>query len=235
MGRYYQNKASVEGLKKGVEYLQQAIEKDPGNALAYAGLADCYTDLGTYAYLPGKEVFPKAKVAALKALEIDDSLAEAHSALGYAKFAYDWDWSGAEVELKRAIELNPNSVNVHYAYSQFLITRGRNDEGFAEDRRALSLDPLSPRTLGITGYHYLSAGKYNDSLAQFKKALELDPSLAWLHSMVSWVYTRQREYAQAIAESESLGAQIRPVTTENQFLAAALGWEYALAGRRGDA
>jgi tetratricopeptide (TPR) repeat protein len=139
------------------------------------------------------------------------------------------------VELKRAIELNPNSVNVHYAYSQFLITRGRNDEGFAEDRRALSLDPLSPRTLGITGYHYLSAGKYNDSLAQFKKALELDPSLAWLHSMVSWVYTRQGEYAQAIAESESLGAQIRPVTTENQFLAAALGWEYALAGRRDDA
>jgi serine/threonine protein kinase/tetratricopeptide (TPR) repeat protein len=235
IGRYYQNKGSVEGLKKGVEYLQQAIEKDPRNALAYAGLADCYTDLGTYAYLPGKEVFPKAKAAALKALEIDDSLAEAHSALGYAKFAYDWDWSGAEVELKRAIELNPNSVNVHYAYSQFLFTRGRNDEGFAEDRRALSLDPLSPRTLGITGYHYLSAGKYNDSLAQFKKALELDPSLAWLHSMVSWVYTRQGEYAQAIAESESLGAQIRPVTTENQFLAAALGWEYALAGRRGDA
>ncbi len=234
-GRFYENKASLEGLKKGVEYLQQAIEKDPGNALAYAELADCYTDLGTYAYLPGKEVFPKAKAAALKALEIDDSLAEAHAALGYAKFGYDLDWSGAEVEFKRAIELNPNSVNIHYAYSQFLIASGRNDEGLAEDRQALSLDPLSPKTMGIMGYHYLSAGKYDDSITQFKKALELDPSLPWLHSMLSWTYTRQGAYAQAIAENESMGTQVYPATRENQLLSASLGWEYALAGRRSDA
>jgi TolB-like protein/Tfp pilus assembly protein PilF len=234
-GRFYENKASVEGLRKGVEYLQQAIEKDPGNALAYAELADCYTDLGTYAYLPGKEVFLKAKAAAVKALEIDDSLSEAHAALGYAKFAYDLDWTGAEAEFKRAIELNPNSVNVHYAYSQYLIASGRNDEGLAEDRRALSLDPLSPKTVGIMGYHYLAAGKYDDSIAQFKKALELDPSLPWLHSMLSWAYTRQGAYAQAIAENESTGKQVYPVTLENQFLSASLGWEYARAGRRSDA
>ncbi|HYL83951.1 MAG TPA: protein kinase, partial [Candidatus Angelobacter sp.] len=167
-GRYYRNKASAEGLKKGVEYFQQAIEKDPGNALVYAGLADCYTDLGTGVYLPPKEAYPKAKAAALKALEIDESLAEARAALGYTKFAYDWDWSGAEAELKRAIELNPNSVDVHRAYSEYLNVRGRSDESLAEDRRALELDPLSPRIVGFMAYHYFAAGRYDDSIAQFK-------------------------------------------------------------------
>src|SRR5215475_9651375 len=124
-GRYYSNKASIEGLKKSVEYFQQAIEKDPGNALAYAGLANSYGTLGIFSYLQSKDAFPKARAAALKALEIDASLAEARAALGITKYIYDWDWSGAETDLRRAIELDPNSVDAHRTYAQYLTVRGR--------------------------------------------------------------------------------------------------------------
>jgi eukaryotic-like serine/threonine-protein kinase len=233
-GRYYRNKASAEGLKKGVEYFQQAIEKDPGNALAYAGLADCYADLGILEYLPPNEAFPKAKAVALKALEIDESLAEAHAVLGLTKFQHDWDWPGAGADLKRAIELNPSSVDVHRAYSEYLFVQGRHDESLAEDHRALELDPLSPRILGFMGYHYLAAGRYDDSIEQYRKALELDPSLAWLHAQLGWIYGSKGAYTQAIAEYEK-DPRAYTVSTENQVWAAGLGWVYAVAGRRSDA
>lgn len=234
-GRFYRNKETAEGLKKGVEYFQQAIRKDPSNALAYAAQADCYTELGALLYLPPKETFPKAKAAALKALEIDESLAEAHAALGYAKFAYDWDWTGSESELKRAIELNPNSEDVHRAYSAYLAVRGRLDEALAEDRRALELDPLSSRLIGFMAFHSFAAGRYDDSIEQFKKALELSPEAPWLHGMLSWVYAREGEYDRAIAENEGMGPQGYAVSSENQWVAAGLGWVYAKAGHRSDA
>ena len=233
-GRFYSNKASLEGLKKSVDYFQQAIEKDPGNALAYAGLANSYGTLGIFSYLQSKDAFPKAKAAALKALEIDGSLAEARAALGVAKYVYDWDWSGAEAELRRAIELNPSSVDAHRTYAQYLSARGRIDEGFAEDQRALELDPLSPQVIGTMAYHSLAARQYDDSIAQYKKAMELDPGLEWVHAQLSWAYGCKGNYAEAIAANEKAGTEVHPISAENQLNVAGLGWIYALAGRRGD-
>jgi TolB-like protein/Flp pilus assembly protein TadD len=234
-GRYYADKASLEGLKRGVEYFQQAIQQDPSNALAYAALAQCYADIGGFAYVPPDEVFPQANDAAVKALVLDDSLADAHAALGYVKFAYNRDWSGAEAEFKQAIQLNPGSVDASYGYAQLLNIQGRSEESLARDRRAQELDPVSPRIVGLMGAHYLAAGRYVDSISQLKRALELDPAVPWLHSMLSWAYVRQGEYAQAIAENEKMGAAVYPVSAENQLFAAGLGWIYALAGRRSDA
>jgi serine/threonine protein kinase/Tfp pilus assembly protein PilF len=235
-GRYYWSKGTLEGLQKGVEYFKQAIEKDPGNAQAYAGLADCYDDLGGgMAYLPPQENFPKAKAAATKALEIDESLAEAHTALGWAEWGYDWDWSTAEREFKRAIELDPSSAVAHGRYASYLVAIGRFDEAIAEGRQAQDIDPLSPRVAGFLGYDYLAAGRYDEAISQLKKAIELDPTATWLHGELAWAYTRKGMYAQAIAEHEGMGAHAYAVTKENQVVASGLAWVYALAGKREDA
>jgi tetratricopeptide (TPR) repeat protein len=182
-GRFYWNRGTLEGLQKGIEYFEQAIEKDPSNAQAYAGLASCYNDLGGgFAYLPPKDNFLKAKAAATKALEIDDSLAEAHSELGWTKWQYDWDWSGAEKESKLAIELKPSSAITHFRYAEYLMVMGRFDDGLAEINRAQDIDPLSARIVGAFAFHYLAAHRYDDSVAQFKKAIDLDPHLAWFRA-----------------------------------------------------
>jgi len=235
-GRYYWSKGTLEGLEKGVEYFKRAIEKDPGNPQAYAGLADCYNDLGGgMSYLPPNENFPKAKAAATKALELDDSLAEAHTALGWVKWGYDWDWSSAEQEFRRAIELNPSSAVAHGRYASYLVTMGRFDEGIAEGRRAQEFDPLSPRVVGFLGYQYIAAGRYDESISQLNKAIELDPSAMWLHAQLAWAYARKGMYAQAIAEHERMGGRAYAVSAENQVIASGLAWVYALAGKRNDA
>jgi tetratricopeptide (TPR) repeat protein len=234
-GLYYSNKASAEGLREAVRYFEQAVEADPSNAQAYAEMAQSYSDLATFGYAAPKEVLPKAMDAATKALALDDSLPDAHAALGYATFAYKMDWSGAETQLRRAIAISPGSVDAHYDYAQFLAAQGRFQESIAEGLRAQELDPVSPRIVGIMGYYYLAAGRYDDSVAQFKKALELDSNILWLHCMLGWTYARQGAYTQAITEHEKMGAKVYPVTAENQFMAAGLGWIYALAGRRSDA
>jgi serine/threonine protein kinase/tetratricopeptide (TPR) repeat protein len=235
-GRYYWSKGTLESLEEGIKYFEQAIEKDPGNAQAYAGLANCYDDLGGgMAYLPPKENFPKAKAAATKALELDDSLAEVHTALGWIKWAYDWDWSGGEREFKRAIELDPSSAVAHIRYASFLVAMGRFDQGVAEGRRAQELDPLSPRVGGFLGYEYLAAGRYDESVSQLNKAIELDPAATWLHALLGWAYARKGMYAQAIAEHQRMGEQAYSVSGENQVVASGLGWIYALAGRRSEA
>jgi TolB-like protein/Flp pilus assembly protein TadD len=234
-GLYYANKASAEGLNQAVRYFQQSIDQDPSNAPAYAEMAQSYADLATFAYAPPTEALPRAMNAANKAIALDDSLADAHAALGYAKFAYNMDWTAAEAELKRAVELNPGSVDAHYDYAQYLATQGRFEDSIAEGHRAQELDPISPRVIGIIGYYYLAAGRYDDAVGQFKKTLELDPTAPWLHCMLGWTYARQGAYEQAINEHEKMGAEVSPVTAENQFFAAGLGWIYALAGQRSEA
>jgi serine/threonine protein kinase/Tfp pilus assembly protein PilF len=235
-GRYYWSKTTLEGLQKGIEYFEQAIAKDPGNAQAYAGLAGCYNDLGGgMAYLPPKENFEKAKAAATKALEIDDTLAEAHTALGWVEWGYDWDWSSAEREFRRAIELDPSSAVAHGRYAIYLATMGRFDEGIAEGRRAQELDPLSQHIVGFLGYEYLAAGRYDEAISQYKKAIELDPTTTWLHAALGWAYARNGMYAQAIAEHERMGVQAYAVSGENQVVASGLAWVYALAGKRHNA
>ena len=235
-GRYYWSKGTLEGLEKGVEYFEQAIEKDPSNAQAYAGLADCYDDLGGGAvFRPPNETFPKAKAAATKALEIDDTLAEAHTALGWVNWSYEWDWMGAEREFKRGIELKPSSGIAHFRYAEYLVTMGRLDEGLAESKRVQEIDPLSPRMVGGLGDHYLFAHRYDDAIAQYKKAIELDPTVTWVHSDLGLAYARKGMYKEAIAENEKMGEPAYAVSAGNQEVAAALGWAYAKSGRRNDA
>jgi TolB-like protein/Tfp pilus assembly protein PilF len=234
-GRYHANQATAAGLKKGIEYFQQAIEKDPGYALPYAGLADSYSALsGGWQYLPPSDTLPKAKAAAMKALELDDTLAEAHAALAYATF-FDWDWPSAEREFKRAIELNPNSAISHDRYAECLKTRLRFDASMEEARRAQELDPLSPEIVSQSGFTYLFTRRYDESIAQFQKVLDLNPNLSAVRAALSWAYAMKGMYPQALAEYDKIPTQDKTVATENQFVASGLGWVYAVSGRRADA
>lgn len=235
-GRYNASKSTGEGLKRGIDYFQQAIEKDPSDALAYAGLADAYVRLGGgFGYALESDVFPKAEAAAIKALEIDDTLVEAHAAFGSVKALYKWDWTGSEREFKRAIALDPRNAHAHNRYAQLLTWTGRVDEGITENKRAQDLDPLSPMIAGDLGYEYMVAQRYDDSILQCKKAIDLEPSAMWLHAMLAWAYARKGDYVQAISEHEKLGSQGQEVSAENQLTASGLGWIYAIAGKRRDA
>jgi eukaryotic-like serine/threonine-protein kinase len=234
-GRYFGNQATAAGLKKSIEYFKQAIDKDPGYALAYAGLADSYSALGgNWLYLPPSDSIPRAKAAAKKALELDDALAEAHAALAYATF-FDWDWSGAEREFKRAIELNPNSALSHERYAEFLRARLRFNESMAEAQRAQELDPLSPDIVSGLGFVYLFTGGYDKSIAQFQKALELYPDAAPIRAGLSCAYAGKRMYPQAVSEYDKIPAHDKAVAPESQFVASFRGWVYAVSGRRTDA
>jgi eukaryotic-like serine/threonine-protein kinase len=235
-GRYHANQTTAAGLKKSIEYFQQAMDKDPGYALAYAGLADSYSALGgDWLYLPPSDSFPKAKAAAMKALELDDTLAEAHAALAYAVFFADWDWPSTEREFKRAIELNPNSALSHDRYAECLKTRLRFNESMAEAQRAQELDPLSPEIVAQLGNVYLFTRRYDESIAQYQKALDLNPNLPVVRALLSWAYAMKRMYPQALAEYDKVADQDKAVAAQNQFVASGLGWVYAVSGRRADA
>jgi serine/threonine protein kinase/tetratricopeptide (TPR) repeat protein len=234
-GRYHSNQATAEGLKKSIQHFDQAISIDPGYALAYAGLADSYAALGgDWLYLPPSESFPKAKAAAMKALELDDTLAEAHAALAYATF-FDWDWPSAEREFKRAIELNPNSAVSHERYAACLSSRLRLDESMAENQRAQELDPLSPEIVSQLGTNSLFMRRYDEAIAQYQKALDLNPNFPVVHAELGWAYAMKRMYPQALAEYDKISKEDRVVAAENQFVAGGLGWVYAVSGKRGDA
>src|SRR6266513_3464119 len=174
-GRYYAEKFSQDGFKKALGFYQQAIEKDPHFALAYAGMADNYV-LAADLYIPPREAFPKVKEAALKAIELDDNLAEAHASLGFVHFHYDWDWVAAEKEFKRALALNPQSAQAHIHYTDYLATMGRFNEAYDQGRQALEIDPVSTRANLLPGWAYLSVGGIDDATQQFSKAVELNPS-----------------------------------------------------------
>ena len=235
-GRYHASQSTAAGLKKSIEYFEQAIDKDPAYALAYAGLADSYSALGGgWMYLPPTDTLPKAKAAAEKALELDDTLAEAHAALGTAVFFADWDWPSAEREFKRAIELNPNSALSHRRYAIYLDTTGRPSESMAEALRAQELDPLSPEIVSGLGWVYLSTRRYDESIAQFQKALDLYPNAGVIRASLAWAYSMKRMYPQALAEYDKIADQDKAVAAENQFVASGLGWVYAVSGRRADA
>ena len=231
-GRYYWNKRTEEGIKKGIEYFQQAIEKDPGYALAYTGLADCYNMLGWYSYLPPKEAFPKAKAAAAKALEIDDTLAEAHASLAYAKAFYDWDWLDVEREFKRAIELNPNYAMGHLWYAGgYLAAMGRLEEAITESKRAQDLDPLLLIINAFHGWWLYFARQYDQAIEQERKTLELDPNFAPAHWVLGQVYEQQERFEVAIAEFQEAVTHSGGST----MMRAALGRAYAVAGKRDEA
>jgi TolB-like protein len=200
-GRYFWNKRTSDGIRKSIDYFNQASEKDPGYALAYAGLADAYVVLPSYSQTPSKETYPKAKAAAIKALELDDNVAEAHTSLAMIRFWYDWG-AQAEPEFKRGLQLNPNYATGHHWYSLYLSAMGRHDEAIAEMKRAQELDPFSIIINAESGLPYLYARRYDEAIEQFKKAIEMDPNFAFAHNALAVAYERKDRYQEAIAEEQ---------------------------------
>lgn len=230
MGRYYWGKRTEEGLKKGVEYFQQAIEKDTRHALAYADLAASYKMMPYYGVLPPSEAHPKAKEAATKALEIDETLAEAHAARAMILECSDWDWSAAEREFKRTIELKPNYAAAHHWYGLFLERMGRLEESKIEMSRALELDPVSliiNKNVGDPCYYKRD---YDQAIEQYQKTLELDPNFSLARLWLGQSHEQKGMYEKAIVEFQKAR-----LTDDNPALLGALGHAYAVSGNRGAA
>jgi TolB-like protein/Flp pilus assembly protein TadD len=199
-GRFYWNKRTPQDIEKSIEYFDQAITLDRNYALAHTGLADAYALLPVYGNLPAGESLPKAREAALKALSLDDRLAEAHTALGGVLNYYDYDFAGAEREYKRAIELNPNYATAHQWYGELLTHLGRHEESLAEMRRALQIDPLSLIINRAYGESYLFARRYDEAIAQLRKTIELEPNFATAHDTLGSAYQITGDYADGVAE-----------------------------------
>ncbi|MGC0775254.1 MAG: protein kinase [Candidatus Acidiferrum sp.] len=203
-GLYYWNKWTEADFMKSVDYFTQAVQRDPHYALAFAGLADSYSLLGDAAYLPPSEAWPKAKAAAMQALNIDDTLPEAHTSLGLVKEHYDWDWNGAESEFKRAIELNPNSAPAHLWFGDFLANSGRLDEGMRETKRAQELDPMSLITNTMLGWQYYLSRQNDQAVDQLRKVLEIDQKFAPARRILEGVYSQMGDQKEAVAEREKI-------------------------------
>jgi serine/threonine protein kinase/Tfp pilus assembly protein PilF len=230
-GLFWRNKATAEGFVKCMDYFRQAIARDPAYALAYAGLADCYSGRANNGYVSRSEGYPRAKEAALKALELDDTLAEAHTALAFIKTDYDWDWSGAEQEFRRAIELNPGYARAHELYGFHLHGMGRFDEAIAEGKRSVELDPLSLLNNRVLGQTFFFARKYDQAIEQFRKTLDLDPNFIFGHLLLGRAYFQKSMYKEALAEFEK-ELMIFPGSTGALSY---LGYAYAVEGRRSEA
>jgi TolB-like protein/DNA-binding winged helix-turn-helix (wHTH) protein/Tfp pilus assembly protein PilF len=228
-GRYFWNQRTEEGLWKSVEQFQHAIDIDANSALPYAGLADAYLvlDSWTLEAAPPIELAPKARAAVDKALQLDPTLAEARTVLAGVKHG-DWDWNGAGVEYRRAIELNPNYAHAHHWYSQFLCELGQFDEGVAEADRAHALDPLN-MMLGIdVGMRLYWARRYREAIAPIQKTLELDPNFRVAHRFLGQVYEQNAMYQAAITELR----RAADLSNNNPIDLGALGHVYAVSGRR---
>jgi len=173
---------------------------------SYAGLADTYSLLGDAGYLPPSEAWPKAKAAAMRALEIDDTLGETHTSLGLVKEHYEWDWTGAEKEFKRAIELNPNSPTAHLWYGDFLSNTGRLEEGMRETRRAQELDPVSLIINTRLGWQYYLSHQYDQAVEQLRKVLDIDQKFALARRILEGVYSQMGKQKEAVAEREKFAS-----------------------------
>jgi TolB-like protein/DNA-binding winged helix-turn-helix (wHTH) protein/Flp pilus assembly protein TadD len=232
-GRYlYWNKRTKENLEKAIEYFQSATKEDPTYAQAYAGLADCYNQLGSVnmsAMWP-VEARRQAEELAGKALELDGELAEAHIALGYVKH-FNWDWAAAEVEFKRAIELKPNYADAHIRYAQYLLSRGRLEEAVAEANRAQELDPLSLVISAQRGYILERARRYPEAIEQLRSVIAMDPNNYQAHWFLGQTYAANRQFDEAIASSEKAVA----LSGRAPGALGNLGLAYALAGRKDEA
>jgi len=230
-GRFYWNKRTGEALKQAVEFYQQAIDRDPHYALAYSGLAESYVIFPDYSVALPQDSMPKARAAAMRALEMDDSLAEAHAALGLYLSSFSWNQPAAEKEFRRAIELKPNYPTVHHWLGNGpLSLMGRFDESIAEGRRAEELDPLSPIISADTGANLFRARRFDEAMAQFNRTLTLDPNFYFARYYLATIYHAQGAYAKAIGEyRKALGL------TDDPFVKALLARSLAKSGQRGEA
>jgi TolB-like protein/DNA-binding winged helix-turn-helix (wHTH) protein/Tfp pilus assembly protein PilF len=230
-GRYYWNKRSPEGTRKAVSYFQQAIDKDPAYALAYAGLADAYTYLSFFNVVPPREAMPSAKAAAMKALEIDEHLAEAHVSLGYISFAYDWDWTAAGKHFDQALALNPTLTRAHNFYPLYLSSRGVAQQALAVAKAALDLDPASPSVSHYLALQLYLARQFDQAIEQCHKTLDLDPNFAVAYQVLGQAYL-----------AEGMNREAEPVLEKYSALSqgsadslALLGYSHARLGERSQA
>jgi TolB-like protein/DNA-binding winged helix-turn-helix (wHTH) protein/Tfp pilus assembly protein PilF len=230
-GRYFWYKLTPEGMQKAIEYFQQALDKDPAYAPAYAGLADSYNTLAFFTVFPPREVMPKAKAAAVKALELDANLAEAHVSLGWAGFTYDLDWPAAGKHLERAVVLNPAYPLAHSYYSLYLGALGRSEEGLTEAKRAVDLDPVSPAILHYVVVQLYLARRFDEAIEQCRKTLELDPSFTPAHGTLGHVYAAKGMYREALAEYEKYSA----LSGGTPGSSALVGYAHARLGQRSQA
>jgi TolB-like protein/DNA-binding winged helix-turn-helix (wHTH) protein/Tfp pilus assembly protein PilF len=230
-GRYYWNKRSPEGTRKAVSYFQQAIDKDPSYALAYAGLADAYTYLSFFNLAPPRDAMPRGKAAATKALEIDEHLAEAHVSLGYISFAYDWDWSAARKHFDQALALNPTLTRAHNFYPLYLSSRGMAQQALAVAKAALDLDPASPSVSHYLALQLYLARQFDQAIEQCHKTLDLDPNFAIAYQVLGQAYL-----------AEGMNREAEPVLEKYSALSqgsadslALLGYSHARLGERNQA
>jgi tetratricopeptide (TPR) repeat protein len=201
-GRFLWNQRTYESLLKAASFFERAIQRDSTYAQAYAGLADTYLILSAFGPVRPTEAIPKAKAAALRALILDSSLAEAHTSLGYARMLGEYDWQGAEAEFRRAIALNPNYATAHHRYADYLLARGQLEDALAAFERAHALDPLSRIISAEMGAALAYAHRYDDALRQLRATLELDPNFAVTHFWLCWVYVWKRLPREAIPACE---------------------------------
>jgi serine/threonine protein kinase/Flp pilus assembly protein TadD len=231
-GRYFWGKGTEDGFKKAIEYYLQATALDPNYALAYVGIAGSYASLGgVLGYQSPTENYPKSKEFAMRALALDETLAEAHSALATYSLHYEWNWPEAEKEYKRAIELNPNYGFAHSGYGTYLEALGHFDEAVRERQLAQKFDPLSPFAAADVGYPLYYARQYDEAIKHYRRGLELDPKFSWGHLWIGQVYVQRGMYNEAIDEINQ-AIQLSGGDTRTR---ATLGHAFAVAGRRDDA
>ena len=232
-GRYFWNKRTADGLNKAKEFFDEAVAKAPDYALAYSGLADTYALLGDWQWgvMASREALPAAKAAAIKALELDDTLGEAHTSLGFALSGFDWDWASAEKEFRRAIELNPGYATAHHWYAWHLSLLGRDREALAEMRKAQNLDPLSLIINADLAELLLIAHMPDESVQQSRKTIQMDASFALAHNQLGQAYLQKGMNDEAIVElRQAVQSSGGSVTC-----AANLARAYAVSGRRNEA
>jgi TolB-like protein/Tfp pilus assembly protein PilF len=230
-GRFFWNKRTAANIQTALDYFQQAVDLDPGYSRAWVGIADVWIFRGWYSRLAPRETFPKAKSAAKRALEFDSTLAEAHASMAHILFEFDHDWTAAEREYRRAIELDPNYPTAHHWYGGFLSAMGRHDEALQQALTARALDPLSPIIQTWMGLRYYFAGKYDDAIAEYRKALELDPDFAPAHWHLGWAYEQTGRFKEGVSEAKRALA----IDGGSLLYLASLGHAYARAGMKSEA
>jgi TolB-like protein/Tfp pilus assembly protein PilF len=231
-GRYYFNQRTEDALNKSITSFQQAITRDRGYAPAYSGLAEAYAMLGFRGGFPSKDALSHAKTAALKAIELDDALGEPHTSLAFIDETYEWDWTAAEREYKRALELNPGDAQTHNWYAGYLTYIGRFDDGISEARRARDLDPLSLPINNALAGRLMAGGHYDEALRQVQETLKLDAHFAPAHQTLGWIYLHIGRQEEAVREFESA---LKLSGARDTDLQLDLGFGYAVSGRRDEA
>jgi TolB-like protein/DNA-binding winged helix-turn-helix (wHTH) protein len=230
-GRFFWNKRTEPDLKKAIAFFQQAIDEDPSYALAYDGLADSWIPLGWYGFLPPSETFPHAREAISKALDLDDSLAEAHTSLAFVKLYYDRDWTRAELEFRRGIDLNPNYANGHHWYAEFLSLAGRHKQAIEESEHARELDPLSNIINAWVSSRYFYARDFDHAIEEGRNAVEMDANFGPAHLVLGHAYEQKGMLKEAIREFETAST----LAGGGSMYRASLAHAFGRAGRRSEA